>query len=637
MTASLKTLGPGRDAGLYYIDDPNREARSKSRDEYYVRDGGGVWWSSGETIVRHAAAIDAETFRDLCAGLDPATGTALVRGSGDGHRAGWDLTFSAPKSLSVLWAAGDETQRVELEAAHRHAVAGALTFVVAEHLVSVRRGAGGIIRERAADLIVAEFDHFTSREGDPNIHSHCVLMNVAGRQDGGHGALEPEKLFVWQKVVGAAYRAGLAERLRGLGFDLREAGRDQIEIRGMPQSVIEAFSKRSHQIEAMVGREASGAQKEMAALATRGAKREIPIGEQLEARWRSEFTQLRIDPWVAVRETPRTPEPTPAPEVLLDVPEVPGPGPVARAASTLYRHENVIDRKALLERALIEASLTGVGIDAIDAEIRTFEDQGVLVRLEGQERGEAWTTPAIAAAEAALLRSADRPEERVWFRDDAVNQALAAAAHLSAEQHAAVQFSAGRDGVAVIEAGAGTGKTTLARAVVDAATRSGLRVIGLASSWVAADELAQSTGLEAAAIAKWRHDRANGAGLQLDERTVVLVDEAGMAGTRDLATVLAAARDAGAKVILFGDRRQLESVSGGGALRAVTEVLARQAVLVQVRRQEVDWQRAASIAMARGDSEAGLRAYAASGLLDLVAGEEAARARTIEVCMARTF
>ena len=111
MTASLHALGVGRDAGLYYVNDPNREARPRSRDEYYVRDGGGTWWSTGGTIVRHGAEIDKETFRDLCGGIDPSTGKSLVRGSGPKHRAGWDVTFSAPKTLSVLWMAGDVNQR----------------------------------------------------------------------------------------------------------------------------------------------------------------------------------------------------------------------------------------------------------------------------------------------------------------------------------------------------------------------------------------------------------------------------------------------------------------------------------------------------------------------------------------------
>ena len=134
MTASLHTLGGGRDAGLYYVNDPNREARPYSRDEYYVRDGGGVWWSTGETIVRHNVAIDKETFRDLCAGLDPTTGKPLVRGSGAGHRAGWDVTFSSPKSLSVLWMSGDAGQRAMLHELHCAAVNDALGFLVQEGL-----------------------------------------------------------------------------------------------------------------------------------------------------------------------------------------------------------------------------------------------------------------------------------------------------------------------------------------------------------------------------------------------------------------------------------------------------------------------------------------------------------------------
>jgi conjugative relaxase-like TrwC/TraI family protein len=285
MTASLHTLGAGRDAGLYYANDPNREARPRSRDEYYIRDGGGVWWTTGETIVRHGAAIDKESFRDLCAGIDPRTGQRIVRGAGPKHRAGWDITFSAPKSLSILWMAGDEQQRATLHALHRAAVEDALRFLVDERLVEVRLGPGGYIREPAADVIVGRFDHYTSGEGDPNIHTHAVLMNVA-RSGDKYRTLEPEKLFEYQLVLGAAFRTSLAHRLAAIGFSLREAGRNQFEIAGLPQDTIEKFSKRSRQIEELVGRDATGAQKELAALATRGSKDEVPAGEILEARWK---------------------------------------------------------------------------------------------------------------------------------------------------------------------------------------------------------------------------------------------------------------------------------------------------------------------------------------------------------------
>ncbi|NEU14738.1 relaxase domain-containing protein, partial [Methylobacterium sp. BTF04] len=99
MTASLHTLGGGASAGAYYTQDPYRE--TQNRDEYYAKDGGGRWWTRGESVVRDGAAVDLASFRDLCAGRDPRTGRSLVRGAGEGHRAGWDVTLTSPKSFSL--------------------------------------------------------------------------------------------------------------------------------------------------------------------------------------------------------------------------------------------------------------------------------------------------------------------------------------------------------------------------------------------------------------------------------------------------------------------------------------------------------------------------------------------------------
>ncbi|UPK39529.1 relaxase domain-containing protein [Bradyrhizobium sp. 186] len=631
MTASLHALGGGRDAGLYYVNDPNREARPRSRDEYYVRDGGGTWWSTGETIVRHGAEIDKETFRDLCGGIDPSTGKPLVRGSGAKHRAGWDVTFSAPKTLSVLWMAGDENQRAMLHQLHRAAVQDALGFLVKERLVEVRLGQGGYIREAPTDVIVGCFDHYTSREGDPNVHTHSVVLNVAGCQDQKKcRTLEPERLFNSQLLVGLAFRASLARGLADNGFSLRAAGRNQFEIAGIPENVIEAFSKRSHQIEELVGRDASGAQKELAALATRGSKDEIPVGEVLEQRWRDELSETGIDPWKAARDFVPSREIETMVERAFDPPEIEGTGPVAVAASKLFRHQSVVTRKELLHGALVEATFLAVGIDQVWAELQSYEDRGILVRLADEERSECWTTPSIAATEASLLRAADRLDEHDWFRPDALEAALANAPHLSEEQTQAIRFSANRDGVAICEAPAGTGKTVLTKSLVESAQRSGLTVLGLSPTWIAADELSKSCGIDAHAIAKWRYDQSSGLGLTLDAKTLIVIDEVGLAGVRELESVLKAAHEAHAKVVCFGDRRQLQAVPGGSALRAVADVVARGAVLSQVRRQEVAWQRAASMVMARGDPEAGLRAYARNEKLELVAGEAAAQARVIQ-------
>ena len=178
MTATLHALGCGRAAGAYYTEDPNREARPKIRDNYYTREGNGTW-SSGSSLVRSGAPIEKSTFRDLCGGFNPRTGKRLVRGAGERHRAGWDITFSTPKSFGILWATGTAKQRAVLEKIQQDAVDQALELLIVERLVEVRLGAGGHRREAPDDILIAKFPHFTSREGDPACHTHCVLMNAS--------------------------------------------------------------------------------------------------------------------------------------------------------------------------------------------------------------------------------------------------------------------------------------------------------------------------------------------------------------------------------------------------------------------------------------------------------------------------
>ncbi|MDB5620375.1 MobF family relaxase [Tardiphaga sp.] len=647
MTATLHALGSGRGAGAYYTEDPNREARPRSRDNYYARDdGSGTWWSTASSLVRNGSPVDRETFWDLCAGIDPRTGKDLVRGSGERHRAGWDITFSTPKSFGILWAAGTAERRAALEKIQQDAVDQALQFVVDERLVEVRLGAGGHLREAPSDILVAKFPHFTSREGDPTCHTHCVLLNAArsSADRKKYRTLEPRQVYAWQVVLGASFRTALSQKLVEMGFSVRAAGRDQFEIAGIPDAMIERFSKRSKQIKARVREGASAAEKEVAALATRRDKASVPAGDELERRWQQEFAIFDIDPWGAALEAGRMPQPQRASALDhdLDPPEVPGDACVAVAASKIFRTENVLKRKALLHRALVEASLQGTDIKSVYAGIAEHETSGELVRLDRHEIAQHWTTAAIAADEAKLLRLVKERMAGSWFRPEAIEVALKDASSLSEEQRQAIRDVTSAEPTSVLEAGAGTGKTTLAKVVVEAAKKSGLSIVGLAPSWVAADELARSTGIETFAIARFRHELAVGRRRAPDANTLVIVDESGMVGTRDMAAIFDACTPATTsaidgsqirstpKILLCGDRRQLASVTGGSALRAVSDLIERRSTLTGVRRQTIDWQRAASVAMAQGDSEAGMRAYAEHGRIEMVARCEDAQARTIK-------
>jgi len=643
MTATLHALGCGNSAGTYYTDDPNREARPRSRDNYYTRDGGGIWWTTGNSIVRHGAPVDKGTFRDLCGGFNPRTGKALVRGAGERHRAGWDITFSTPKSFGILWAAGTAEQRAVLERIQNDAVDQALQFIIDEGLVEVRLGAGGRVREAPAEIMVAKFPHSTSREGDMACHVHSVLLNAARSANGKKVlTIEPRRAYDWQLVLGSVFRAALSERLAAIGFAARPAGRDQFEIAGIPEEMIENFSKRARQIRARTGPDASAAEKEVATLATRRDKASVPTGAELEKRWNKELAAFEIDPWKVALEAGRSPRRQQTIEIDygLDPPEIAGDTSVALAASTILRTESVLTRKSLLHRSFVEASLKGQAIKMVYGEISDLEAKEKLVRLDQCKAGLHWTTAAIAAEEARLLRLVQERQRGSWFRPEAVEAVLEAAPYLSDEQRQAVRHATSSEPTCILEAGAGTGKTTLIRGVVDIARKSGVRtIIGLAPSWVAADELARSAGIEAMAIARFRHEITTGQRSAPDANTLVIIDEAGMVGARDMAAVFEAAtirtaagepRSECSPILLCGDRRQLASVTGSSALKNVADIIERKATLTGVRRQTVDWQRAASVAMARGDSEAGLRVYAEHGRIDLIAGREAAQARTIE-------
>jgi hypothetical protein len=161
------------------------------------------------------------------------------------------------------------------------------------------------------------------------------------------------------------------------------------------------------------------------------------------------------------------------------------------AASAVLRSESVLTRKALLHGAFVEAGMKGQAIKTVYGEISDLESTGKLVRLDRHKAGQHWTTAAIAVEEARLLRLVQERQRGSWFRPEAIEAALQTAPYPSDEQRRAIRHATSSESTCILESGAGTGKTTLIRGVVDAARKSGLRtIIGLAPSWVAADELA---------------------------------------------------------------------------------------------------------------------------------------------------
>ena len=196
----------------YYLAEAEKAAEEGASPEkrdsaaYYLDNGAGedtgVWWTVAPgALVPNGQPVDPNAFRRLARGVDPVSGKPLVQTNSTKRLAGYDLQFAAPKSVSVLWAAGTPEQRAKMEGIHRRAVQAALEGIREEGLIITRRGKGGAVKEAVANAAVAEFMHTTSRAGDPQLHSHAILLNTCERADGTFGTLDNARILQYLSLI----------------------------------------------------------------------------------------------------------------------------------------------------------------------------------------------------------------------------------------------------------------------------------------------------------------------------------------------------------------------------------------------------------------------------------------------------
>jgi conjugative relaxase-like TrwC/TraI family protein len=218
MVASISARGGVQAALGYYAH--------LGQDDYYLRDGEppGGWAGEGAARLSLAGPVTKSEFEAALRGIDPKTGERLAALGGrvQDHAAGWDMTFSAPKSVSVLWALSEARERPVIEGAHQTAVAAATRYLE-QTAAWARRGKGGATREPTAGLLMATFEHHTSRELDPQLHAHVFIFNLAPRRDGTWGAIVSRELYKAQKRAGAVYRSALAGELERAGYAVERA------------------------------------------------------------------------------------------------------------------------------------------------------------------------------------------------------------------------------------------------------------------------------------------------------------------------------------------------------------------------------------------------------------------------------
>ncbi|MDI9331072.1 MAG: MobF family relaxase [Alphaproteobacteria bacterium] len=625
--------------------------KSLSQSEYYTGaekgEPAGKWGEGAEKIgIDPSRPLDAHTLDQVMMGWKP-NGEKLQQNALTPQmlaeneqarkdkkepphqmRVGMDLTFSAPKSVSVLWANASPELREQISKAQADAVAEAMRYL--RDRVETRTGKKGEHREKPAALIFATFEHSDTREKDPNLHTHTVVSNAVIREDGKTSAIDQNGLYVHKLAAGTTYRAYLAQQLRGMGFKLEEDKDNAgiFQVAGMDKNLEKHFSKRSEQIKAKVketGMDSAQSRRNHAGN-TRKAKEEIDRPALFE-RWQNEsaergFDASKID---ALKEA--TPEPFTMPttaKILERLTENESFFEVKDLEQVLaeFGQYQDFDREKMRDEILASpecAKRVWVNERTIKTKNKKDKDKPD-VRTVGTS-ATVYTSQALIdleknALDSAAARSTETRHHLPAATVAATIQGIEEAAgfQLRDEQREAVEHLTQKSGgVAILRGLAGTGKTTALKAVSESFKAEGYKVHGATISAQAAGILAKETGLKAATIAQTLIDLDKGK-TTLTEKSVLLIDEGGMVGSRDFARLQKHADAAGAKLIAVGDERQLQAIASGGIFEALQRHAGiATADLKTITRQQDAQDREASKLLYEGRAEEALKIYEDKG------------------------
>ena len=602
------------------------------RDGYYAKDdpdhrAASAWAGKGAEELGLKGPVDPDTFRAILEGRVPdGSDTRLGRRGKDGeilHRPGRDLTFSAPKSVSIAALVGGDDRIVE---AHDRAVKATLAWVEKNAAETRMKDpeTGRMGRVGGQKIVAATFRHDTSRNLDPQLHSHSVIANMVQGEDGKWRSMANEGLYARQKLIGMLYRNELAGGLARLGYGIEKTHADgRFEVAGVSREAVEAFSTRRAEIEAAMAERNLGNSAdnprlaERAALMTRAAKRDIDRGELRDA-WRKQAADLGLDAGALVPEAvgksalpehEAVPEPASGPgkerasaaQALQDIggtqhpgssamrepsgdrgpgqdpartsgrettaevsPASPAAEAVAWAMAHLSEREAVFSRADLFAAALAHAPGT-IAIEEAEREVAALEKAGTLhpVDMPGAEDLFATAKTVVEERETVASMRAGQGRGAAPMRSWQVQGHLNKGPLTAGQKDAVKLILAAEDRVIGVQGYAGSGKTTMLDRARVLAGKKGYRMIGLAPSASAVQTLASEAGIESETLQRFLARNAGVAEGRLTKK-----------GAKEM-------RAAFAKTILVVDEGSLASTAQArDLLRIANELRIPRVVLV---------------------------------------------------------
>jgi len=518
---------------------------------------------------------------------------------------GFDLTFSAPKSVSLLWGLGGPVAALEVKAAHREAVGAALDYMQRKACWT-RRGAGGSEFVKGNGYLAAGYVHRSSRNGDPQFHTHVLIANATKGPDGRWTRLYHPAIYDHAKTASYIYEAHLRHALtRSLGVEWQPVRKGIAEIAGFADEHLRAFSTRRAEILEAAGADASARSMQVAALATRQPKEsEVSRGELLE-RWRARADEIGLD-----RETiERTYDPDAVLNQSAAVSRTVSTQQVDRAVTASASH---FDRRDAIQ-AVADSLQSGAPGAEVERLADAFLGSESVIQIADSAKGPRFTTRRIWELEREALAVVERMRAQgpMPAGELAAARVIGARPTLKDDQCEMVRrLLINPEGVAVVIGEAGSGKTLAIVAAAEGWAQAGIELRAAAPTWRAANVM-RAEGLSASSIASLllQLDRAEHEGKEgLPRESVLLVDEAGMVDSATLARLVSHAERAQAKLVLVGAPEQLGEIEAGGLFRALVE-RTTPIHLDEVIRHRHDLDREAAKRIREGEGSEALSLY----------------------------
>jgi conjugative relaxase-like TrwC/TraI family protein len=624
VTVRVTTL-KGSGAGRYY---------THHLPSYYL-DGDeppGQWWGKAAGDLGLQGEVTPEAFHALLDGKHPVSGDDLGRRMGEVSVRGFDATFSAPKSVSVLFALGDETIRDQVVDAHEAAVNGVMGWIQ-DHAHTRLRVHGHVMCVDTEGIVVGLFRQHTSRRLDPQLHTHAVIANRVLSPDGRWLALDARTIKLDQRTLSALYHANLRAELTGrLGVRWQQPEHGIAEIADMPVEVLAEFSQRSTDIDermeaklarfkADLGRDPTPQERwrleREAVIDSRPSKPHGTSAEQLRAGWRQRTRGLGRDPELVVRAAVGQ-------ERRVEGIDQQRAACMVDQAMERLEEQQSSWRPAELLRELAATTTAPAGADQLTSWLDGLVDHavesrcvdiscpvptGTPTRRDGRPITEpavdrTLTTQAILDQEHQLVTWAEQRSQQPPRRS---RRMVLPKALDSGQVEVATAVAQGRN-LELVVGPAGAGKTTALSAAAFNLSVRGRTVFGVAPTAAAAEVLATETGIDADTLDKLlvEHsltDRPPRPEYDLASRSTVIVDEAGTAPTPKLAELARLADEKDWRIVMVGDPRQFSAVGRGGMFAHLVDTYGATE-LGQVHRFRHEWERRASLQLRNGHSQA---------------------------------